>query len=101
RHTRFSRDWSSDVCSSDLRRHSRFRAGAGPTNSNLFESPLAMLVMRFIMVKSGLSNVSFRLENECPITAFTLRFRTTKANQFAKIGRASCRQGGQIWSAGA
>lgn len=42
-----------------------------------------MLVMRFIMVKSGLSNVSFRLENECPITAFTLRFRTTKANQFA------------------
>src|SRR5690606_40362034 len=34
RHTRFSRDWSSDVCSSDLRAHARGRAARledGPT----------------------------------------------------------------------
>src|SRR5690606_39507361 len=30
RHTRFSRDWSSDVCSSDLR-NGPARAGSGPT----------------------------------------------------------------------
>src|SRR2546422_7525480 len=30
RHTRCSRDWSSDVCSSDLRRGAAVRAGARP-----------------------------------------------------------------------
>src|SRR5690606_40916666 len=30
RHTRFSRDWSSDVCSSDLERFGRLRSVLGP-----------------------------------------------------------------------
>src|SRR5690606_41162306 len=30
RHTRFSRDWSSDVCSSDLQHTGRFRTGSYP-----------------------------------------------------------------------
>src|SRR5205809_5217396 len=35
RHTRCSRDWSSDVCSSDLARHSKpRRAGWSPTTSS-------------------------------------------------------------------
>src|SRR5690606_37811490 len=34
RHTRFSRDWSSDVCSSDLRsRSGRFRAASSPLSA--------------------------------------------------------------------
>src|SRR6266511_4631519 len=35
RHTRFSRDWSSDVCSSDLANDSDYGLGAGLFTSNL------------------------------------------------------------------
>src|SRR5690606_39827362 len=35
RHTRFSRDWSSDVCSSDLRSVCPARRGKGPEAKNI------------------------------------------------------------------
>src|SRR5690606_40983418 len=45
RHTRFSRDWSSDVCSSDLS-NSRSREGVTWTRERLFEGRLADLKER-------------------------------------------------------
>src|SRR5690606_39927335 len=43
RHTRFSRDWSSDVCSSDLLHPAPRRANLGPASSSGFSPMRAFL----------------------------------------------------------
>src|SRR5690606_40669333 len=82
RHTSFSRDWSSDVCSSDL---STFDIG-GQT------IPIAssMVVGDSLLVHVLLSDV----ENK-PIAPIKVCFEVTE------IGRASCRERRRTWESAA
>src|SRR5690606_41889766 len=75
RHTRFSRDWSSDVCSSDLGPN-----GAGKTTA-----------VRLLLGLTRPTTGTARLFGEDP-TSLNARRRTGVMLQVAKIGRASCRE---------
>src|SRR5207245_7223369 len=66
RHTRCYRDWSSDVCSSDLHHHERYDGGGYPDRLVGSAIPLAA---RIVAV----------------------------ADVYDEIGRASCRERGEIW----
>src|SRR5690606_39370134 len=94
RHTRFSRDWSSDVCSSDLtaegqereqpgaqeepRRGDRSRARGGARGGG------AHAVRASLVAKSP-----------CGRTSSTAVSSTSTASGAAEIGRASCRDGAE------
>src|SRR5688572_33321417 len=71
RHTRFDCDWSSDVCSSDLKPPDLLRAGEGP-----LELP-------------GLVQGGLGLGPHAPAQLAQLQ-------PLAEIGRASCREGEKI-----
>src|SRR5690606_39865149 len=83
RHTSFSRDWSSDVCSSDL---------IEPSPSTSTRLPLRWRT----------SNISVLYESDLPLYASSHSPRCTtysasgkasrKLPSFSKIGRASCRE---------
>src|SRR5690606_40593804 len=75
RHTRFSRDWSSDVCSSDLQQASRWR-------ERLERGPLA--------AGSGSRALPSRSEPERQGNG--RRHQNHERNVAIKIGRASCRE---------
>src|SRR5690606_39750916 len=94
RHTRFSRDWSSDVCSSDL---FKFTA-AGVSSQRLEYRRVSEAAMdyaeqcRFGQTEYG----SFVLKVFCPINP--LNIQAADDEQFGrstKIGRASCREIGE------
>src|SRR5690606_40389174 len=91
RHTRFSRDWSSDVCSSDL--------GTGyfgfqdqgrddrPTIQRTLEAAWSRLVGEPIkIIGAGRTDAGVHAEGQ------VVNFRTR-----SKIGRASCRESGVDW----
>src|SRR5690606_41089125 len=84
RHTRFSRDWSSDVCSSDLA---------------LIRSPIVFIVHRRFLrccrigciasyPRGHCSPCSDRLEHTKPLRQ--------SSSRPTKIGRASCRERGEM-----
>src|SRR5690606_40392139 len=92
RHTRFSRDWSSDVCSSDLggRPHAEAMAlaAAGPAargaTAYVTLEPCAHASPRGpcctdTLIEAGVSRVVVAVQDPDP----------------RKIGRASCREGGE------
>src|SRR5690606_39479865 len=58
RHTRFSRDWSSDVCSSDLRGRRRLHRGAAMENDVVRQEQLKSL-KTLTMVVYALQGLSF------------------------------------------
>src|SRR2546429_3194581 len=80
RHTRCSRDWSSDVCSSDL---------AGIDGEIELRNPVTGEVAnRLILVQSKASNGRFPREND-----WSFHFLCRQADiGYWKIGRASCRE---------
>src|SRR5690606_40718358 len=92
--TRFSRDWSSDVCSSDLVTEDRQR----PTRSevsrqardissstgNIYDQPLARIEDRLCPGVIGLKQRSAELMVD--------RIRWNAERLDMKIGRASCRE---------
>src|SRR5690606_39739058 len=92
--TRFSRDWSSDVCSSDLNKHIRF------TGSKQAETELLLFFCEK-MKKSGirmdnsvqLSNLYFqqlrKIEKAIEAQHEDLQYDYRKK---LEIGRASCRE---------
>src|SRR5690606_40520438 len=93
RHTRFSRDWSSDVCSSDL-----------------LEVPKLAEMGAELVEAGGLAErieTSFepsgRLRDDASGTLASLRDRVRSLHQRIKseleIGRASCRE--SVWRSGA
>src|SRR5690606_41659034 len=97
RHTRFSRDWSSDVCSSDLRplvarRHpgrdrARDRAGGGALHPRTQHAALAV----------GLHAPQTAREARWPDACDVLLRRPLRADaRPTQIGRASCRGGGEV-----
>src|SRR5690606_40537219 len=84
RHTRFSRDWSSDVCSSDLGLSEKeLLAPLGPKGADFAELPMAELVLhlnREVMHHGG------------EICLLRDLYRATGASgREDQIGRASCR----------
>src|SRR5690606_40062787 len=94
RHTRFSRDWSSDVCSSDLDKQCRRSDGSWDDSCKLLD---------YMVWYSGDCK-----QNTPPKTTpescrdyrpLNTQFRKTGDSTW-KIGRASCREGGEIrWEA--
>src|SRR5690606_41206152 len=85
RHTRFSRDWSSDVCSSDLRCRLALLAAhgaslAGPRRASTSQARRARgRISRDHAVRGG------------PVEPLTTSFGPGSS----KIGRASCRERGE------
>src|SRR5690606_41011734 len=78
RHTRFSRDWSSDVCSSDLVEAQTGRAmGSGST-----AQASAILNLPTIGSLTSSKTIGFSWHHSDPRKSFS----------FEKIGRASCRE---------
>src|SRR2546422_7744376 len=73
RHTRCSRDWSSDVCSSDLRPFARQQKAAGTAPCDLLEAGRHRLVRRGDEPCGSAPEVSERLGNHL--------FGVTRVNQ--------------------
>src|SRR5436309_8986240 len=89
RHTRFSRDWSSDVCSSDLVRNHPALAETNRTSDDDFifveHAAYTERVLCFILRAIG-NFVVERAKTLCPMS---VRAGTHVCSQ---IGRASCRE---------
>src|SRR5690606_40668174 len=91
RHTRFSRDWSSDVCSSDLEPPSTVSIGSKDENSQLEPTPQPS--ERTISEGSGASpapraTASVQFHSHSGM----LQAYSRSPMPIAKIGRASCRE---------
>src|SRR2546429_3107848 len=78
RHTRCSRDWSSDVCSSDLVEGDLLQQEVKPELTRRFgySSPMAVPTLEKITLNMGIGEAK----------------QNTQMLEAAKIGRASCRE---------
>src|SRR5207248_5955994 len=87
RHTRSYGDWSSDVCSSDLRRMRRRERSSAPTAATacagVGRSPAAAITA------AGFFSAGWRR-----------RKRRGRRRRCAQIGRASCREREEVWGGG-
>src|SRR5690606_39992795 len=90
-HTRFSRDWSSDVCSSDLKpfltikNHPQSKAEDGDTNNDGYEDPgypVDQLLHGCLAALGILHHFDDLAQQGGPAHFF----------RFEQIGRASCRE---------
>src|SRR5690606_40709372 len=95
RHTRFSRDWSSDVCSSDLAKanvfaHAQVRE-QGVVLKHHGNAALGRRQVRDIFATNphAAGGGAFQPRNDAQRGGFT-------AARGAKIGRASCRERGEV-----
>src|SRR5690606_40501093 len=97
-HTRFSRDWSSDVCSSDL-----VTALAGITGSASGGMSIALAAMSETFIVNAQAagipmDVLHRIAAMASGGMDSLPHNGAVITLLAvKIGRASCREGGQDW----
>src|SRR5207302_4342749 len=83
RHTSFSRDWSSDVCSSDLSRSRRWcQGGANDAVEHAAIAP-PWHHLRDLLLETG------RIE---PIRDYDERYLAIRTPDVLEIGRASCRE---------
>src|SRR5699024_12151308 len=92
RHTRSKRDWSSDVCSSDLERET---CGAAARPLKSCSSPFSrtfQIFGRFFLMSSQ-SLATYPAWKRVLFSDFMLS--RGKAQRIAEIGRASCREGGR------
>src|SRR5690606_40332238 len=98
RHTRFSRDWSSDVCSSDL-----WDASAGddsnpiPIGFPVWNTRLYVLDHRMRPVPPGVPGELY-LAGVQLARGYLGRPDLTEERFVPEIGRASCRE--RVWSSG-
>src|SRR5690606_40919207 len=93
RHTRFSRDWSSDVCSSDLKTGSAqyaspaVLAGAAP---EIVDDVYSFGVIVYQLLAGSLPRAASRWNRRAgPVVSMTRQRRKHE------IGRASCRERGE------
>src|SRR5690606_39900969 len=99
RHTRFSRDWSSDVCSSDLTASSGYP-------SLIFPSPWRALMTIELLTTLGchLCDQALELVNraapQLQVVLVDIAEEDAMIEQYGEIGCASCRERGED-SAGA
>src|SRR5699024_11689877 len=98
RHTRSKRDWSSDVCSSDLRDFAQVK-GSGSIDTEIAQFALEALNID----KYGLDEIDNKILCTIidkfkggPVGLTTIA--TALGEDAGKIGRASCRE--REWSAG-
>src|SRR5690606_40090943 len=84
RHTRFSRDWSSDVCSSDLVPTKRLMKDCA-----LFEEQRAHIKSEYAKFIEEVSEKPFLAS--FLVWVKEVAYREGEAIEGAKIGRASCR----------
>src|SRR5690606_40040482 len=90
RHTRFSRDWSSDVCSFDLVKDTDFTPGATLSNGGVYAvSTNAGNIADIADITSGNFPVFLGIAK----STSKLNLNPTAAG---KIGRASCRERGYM-----
>src|SRR5699024_11306023 len=92
RHTRSKRDWSSDVCSSDLR---RLRTVTKCRNGKSSRSRVTICLNQLLESGSVFSTGPGRPEASpagSRIPAYTAATATHKTTPKTKIGRASCRE---------
>src|SRR5206468_5496279 len=94
RHTRSDRDWSSDVCSSDLLvlfGGGARTAAASTKKTELLERACVALDCDRIIAIGSRSKVSWSGQ---------VQFEQTGVLPAAEIGRASCRERGWMWGGG-
>src|SRR5690606_39548689 len=94
RHTRFSRDWSSDVCSSDLSDYKLL-------SSEITSEEVLNYRTNFVESMKELINEIEQINNSHIINSAidkTMLFEVAEvaSNKFIEIGRASCREGGEM-----
>src|SRR5207253_8466464 len=97
--TRWPRDWSSDVCSSDLAaKPGRFLGKYGNRAAALIIYPAVLAAWVYIAcVGAGLSRRWYLLPFAYAIAVATAVLLRRFGKQALKIGRASCRE--RVWSA--
>src|SRR5690606_40535212 len=98
RHTRFSRDWSSDVCSSDLTSFGTVVALTAYLKQ--FFEPISMLAQRYTLLQAALSGAE-RVFGLMRIQEEDAPFKNPQEGSHGEIGRASCRERGLEAVAGA
>src|SRR5207247_6585461 len=92
RHTRSTRDWSSDVCSSDLASQTiNFETGATlqTVNATVSSSAPFQYIVTILMENNGLCDVTPSLVSGCGSSSIPSPYLTTLAQ---KIGRAPRRE---------
>src|SRR5690606_39895987 len=89
RHTRFSRDWSSDVCSSDLL--AKTSKGFAPSITKIMQEPL--FIHETTHVLKLLESLKKRHND---IAVIVDEFGGTQGVVTHKIGRAACREREEI-----
>src|SRR5438874_6527677 len=87
RHTRSLRDWSSDVCSSDLEKSQSLCLSCADLD-------------RLVFLPAGDTALSRRARKHSPLSAVVVRFSRARGRYERKIGRASCRERGWSWGVG-
>src|SRR5207249_9061142 len=85
RHTRSKRDWSSDVCSSDLL----------PGFRDFYPDELALRNHIFAIWREVARRYGFQEYDGPPVEP--LELYTDKSGEEIEIGRASCRERGEMW----
>src|SRR5690606_39525606 len=96
RHTRFSRDWSSDVCSSDL---PSVRTSPGsPVTATDRALSMVHAAARAASEKLAEDILAFDVSDQLFITDAFLLCSAPNDRQ-VQIGRASCRERGSGWAA--
>src|SRR5690606_39618176 len=97
-HTRFSRDWSSDVCSSDLNRDRLLRVHPRPSTGGEREFAIAIEKSSTLLQRHPRSSYLDDALELIGISQFYL------GDFLSEIGRASCREvcevrwAGTVWS---
>src|SRR5206468_8002644 len=96
-HTRSDRDWSSDVCSSDLlgKELQIWRSRVEAHRSFTFENNIVYWE-KGPMTPTSAENVTFWRNVYGPIAAEDFRAGKMKWDEWREIGRASCRERGEI-----
>src|SRR5690606_40381465 len=95
RHTRFSRDWSSDVCSSDLPKFNAISvAGAHfrDAGANAVQEMAFTLADGVTYCDTVIERGRMTIDQFAPQISF---FFYTHGDFFEEIGRASCRE--RVW----
>src|SRR5690606_40511987 len=94
RHTRFSRDWSSDVCSSDLGGEFPVPVAQDDGKVSIEFKPFGVgLGYTPIVLSEG--RISLQLSVEVSELSTQGGFQSSSG---VKIGRASCRERGKTWA---
>src|SRR5690606_40377787 len=86
RHTRFSRDWSSDVCSSDLVKPREVSRYCAPDRLKSDERIIVQLKSTWFPIGEC------SLRNRGTMEIYREKSDETDSGEVTKIGRASCRE---------